>query len=127
MLASIIAPGSPGLLAYYIVTRFNITLPDNFGHQTFLSDAVAFYIAALPAFWIVYAIRKTSLISYLVVGMFATWPLWLLAMGLPSDANYDPVNPQLFLAPATAIEGLVSGLLFYDIMNMGKLTPPTAR
>jgi hypothetical protein len=79
----------------------------------FLTETVLFYLFALPAFWLVYAVQK-GLVAYSVVGMFATWPAWvLLAFSLPSDAAVDPLNPQFFLAPTTTIFGLISGFLFF--------------
>ena len=115
--ASVFAPGLPSIVAYLVVERFGIVLADNVGHQAFLTEAVMFYVSALPGFLMLYTI-KASIIWYLIVGMFATWPLWILMMGLPSDASVDPVNPQFFLAPTTAISGLICGLLFFFVVNV---------
>src|SRR5579864_8076977 len=119
MLASLVAPGLPCLSAYYVATGWQIVLPDHFGSQVFLTETVLFYLFALPAFWLVYAVQK-GLLAYSVVGVFATWPAWLLLIGLPSENPDDPLNPQFFLAPTTAIFGLISGSLFF--LMVGKST-----
>jgi len=111
-LASLIAPALPSLVAFAIVSGLAIRLPDKFGHQVFLVETVMFYVAALPGFLILHAHRTRS-VHYALMGMFATWPLWLVLMLLPSDASVAPLNPQFFFAPTTATLGLMSGLLFF--------------
>jgi hypothetical protein len=124
LLAAVVSPGLPPIIAFVLVSGLDIKLPDNFDHQVFLAETAMFYVAALPGFLAVRALRGSAL-HYALVGMFATWPLWMIMMCFPSDASVSPLNPQFFFAPTTAIFGLVSGLLFFSISR--KLNRPQSQ
>ena len=115
--ASVIAPGFAPLLAYYIVGKQQIILPDHWAPGVFLVHAVIAYISLLPGFWLAYLARWRGY-AYAMIGCVAPLPLWMIMIPfVPSDITVGPLNPQDFIVAMVMSCGVVSATIFRLILK----------